>query len=255
MTKGMRKPGDFCWINMLTPNPKESLDFYSKLLGWTFGEIPGLGYNIKVGGKDVGGLFDTVSPRTPNGMAPVIGVMVKVKSADQTAARIKALGGKADQPFDIMDAGRMAVCHDPNGAQLDIWEPKKMTGTEVDTRLHGAPTWFETITTDTGRAGRFYTELFGWSTQVQRMMDFDYTSFVQGGSPIAGMMAIMPRMGAMKPAWWVYFTVNDAGAAEKQAVELGGKICLPMMEIPGIGRCSGIVSPQGVTFYVIQYNS
>jgi predicted enzyme related to lactoylglutathione lyase len=250
----MRKPGDFCWINMLTPNPKESLDFYGKLLGWTFGEIPGMGYNIKVAGKDVGGLFDTVSPRTPEGTAPMIGVMVKVKSADETAAKVKALGGKADQPFDIMDAGRMAVCHDPNGAQLDIWEPKKMTGTEVDTRVHGAPTWFETITGDTAKAGKFYSGLFGWTTQVQRMMDFEYTSFVHQGDPIAGMMPILPRMGDMRPAWWVYFAVKDAARAEQQAVELGGKITLPMMEIPGIGRCCGITSPQGVWFYVIQYN-
>lgn len=253
MTAGMRKPGDFCWINMLTPRPKESLDFYSRLLGWTFGEIPGLGYSIRVGGKDIGGLFDTVSPQTPNGTAPMIGVMVKVKSADETVARVRALGGKADQPFDIVDAGRMAVCHDPLGAQLDIWEPKRMQGTEVDTRTPGAPTWFESITSDTGRAGKFYSDLFGWTSRVQRMTDFDYTSFLHAGDPIAGMMEILPRMGAMKPAWWVYFTVEDAGLAAQRAVELGGKICLPMMDIPEVGRCCGVVSPQGVTFYVIQY--
>lgn len=254
MTTGTRTPGDFCWINMLTPRPKESLGFYDKLFGWTFGEIPGMGYNIRVGGKDVGGLFDTVSPRTPEGMAPVIGVMVKVKSADQVAARIRSLGGRADAPFDIMDAGRMAVCHDPNGAQFDIWEPKKMTGMEVDTRVHGAPTWYETITSDTARAGNFYTDLFGWSTEVKQMMGFDYTSFLHGANPVAGMMPILPRMGDLKPAWWVYFTVKDVKLAETQAVDMGGKICLPTMEIPGVGRCAGISSPQGVQFYVIEYS-
>lgn len=254
MTTGLRSPGDFCWINMLTPNPGDSLEFYTRLLGWTFGEIPGMGYNIKVGGKDVGGLFDTVSPRTPNGMDPVIGVMVKVKSADETAARVRALGGRAENPFDIMDAGRMAVCHDPNGAQFDIWEPKRMTGMEVDTRTPGAPTWFETITSDTARAGKFYCDLFGWSTQVQRMMDFDYTSFTHQANPIAGMMPLLPRMGGMRPAWWVYFTVQDVVQAENQATAMGGKICLPIMEIPMVGRCLGVVSPQGVQFYLIQYN-
>lgn len=54
MTTGTRSPGDFCWINVLTPRPAQSCEFYSGLLGWTFGDIPGHGYSIKVGGKDVG---------------------------------------------------------------------------------------------------------------------------------------------------------------------------------------------------------
>ena len=31
----------------------------------------------------------------------------------------------------------MAVCHDPNGAEFDIWEPKAMPGTDADSSLHG----------------------------------------------------------------------------------------------------------------------
>ena len=37
---------------------------------------------------------------------------------------------------------------DPNGAEFDVWEPRKHLGTDVDSRLHGAPSWFETMTTD-----------------------------------------------------------------------------------------------------------
>ena len=59
--------------------------------------------------------------------------MVKVESADATADKVNALGGKAMPPFDIMQNGRMAVCFDPNGAQFDLWQPKKEPGTDVDT--------------------------------------------------------------------------------------------------------------------------
>ena len=38
MTTGTRKTGDFCWINMLTPQPDAARDFYSQVLGWTYGE-------------------------------------------------------------------------------------------------------------------------------------------------------------------------------------------------------------------------
>ena len=55
MTTMIRPPGDFCWINMLTPEPKEACDFFAAVLGWTYGEIPGMGYTIKAGGRDNGG--------------------------------------------------------------------------------------------------------------------------------------------------------------------------------------------------------
>jgi uncharacterized protein len=254
MTTGTRTPGDFCWINMLTPRPVESCQFYSGLLGWTYGEIPGHGFSIKVGGKDVGGLFDREGPNTPKG-PPLIGVMLKVESADATAEKISALGGRAAPPFDIPGAGRMAVCFDPNGAEFDVWEPRTMPGTEVDRSRHGAPTWFETLTTDTARAGKFYCDLFGWSTRVQRMAGFDYTSFLHQGTPIAGMMQISPDMGAMRPNWLVYFAVDDVDAAARRATDLGGRVCLPLRDIPEVGRFCGIVSPQGVMFYLIAYSA
>src|SRR5260221_6011133 len=125
MTERTRKAGDFCWINRLTPRSAEAREFFGKLLGWTYGEIPGMGHVVKVQGHDVGGLFDIDSPQTPPGTPPLIGVMVKVESADATAAKVTALGGKSMPAFDIMDAGRMAVCHDPNGAQFDLWESKE----------------------------------------------------------------------------------------------------------------------------------
>lgn len=35
--------------------------------------------------------------------------------------------------------------------------------------------------------------------------------------------------------------------------ELGGSVSMPLMEIPSVGRMTGVASPQGVTFYVIKY--
>ena len=46
MTTGTRRAGDFCWINMLTPRPAEAREFFGALLGWTYGEIPGMGHSV-----------------------------------------------------------------------------------------------------------------------------------------------------------------------------------------------------------------
>lgn len=132
MTTGIRKPGQFSWINMLTPDTAKARDFFGAVLGWTYLELPGMGHIVLVGGKDVGGLWDLHGPNTPPGTPPLIGVMVKVASADETAAKAAALGGRSKPPFDIMDQGRMAVCTDPNGAEFDIWEARKGPGMAVD---------------------------------------------------------------------------------------------------------------------------
>lgn len=254
MAKGNRKPGEFCWINMLTPEPDAAREFFGKLLRWEYDEMPGMGHLIKVGGRPVGGLFDLASPQTPPGTPPVIGAMVKVESADATAEKVVALGGKAMPPFDISEQGRMAVCFDPNGAEFDIWEPKKSQGTDVDSGLHGAPSWFETITSDTARGAQFYSDLFGWTREENAMPEFTYTSFKIEGEYVAGMMPMLPVMGQIPSHWGVYFTVEDADETARLAAELGGTQCIPPQDIPGVGRFCGISSPQGVMFYVIRYS-
>jgi uncharacterized protein len=250
---GLRKVGEFCWINMLTPQPAEARAFFGPLLGWTYIELAGIGHGVQVGGRHVGGLFDLHGPNTPPGLQPQIGVMVKVDSADATAAKVTALGGQAKPAFDIMDHGRMACCTDPNGAEFDVWEPKTMPGTDVDSTLHGAPSWFETLTTDVDRATSFYTDLFGWTPEVNHAPGFAYTTFKLGGAYVSGLMPITPQMGNLQPHWGVYFTVTDADATARQALDLGGKLCVPVCAIPGVGRFAGVLSPQGVPFYVIEY--
>ena len=253
MTTGTRETGEFCWINMLTPRPAEARAFFGALLGWTYVEMPGVGHRVQVGRRDVGGLFDLEGPNTPPGTAPVVGVMVKVESADAACEKAASLGGTAKPAFDVMDAGRMAVCTDPNGAEFDVWEPKTMPGTDADSTLHGAPSWFETVTTDVDRGATFYSSLFGWTPEVVPMPGSNYTAFKLGTEFVAGMEEITPQMGSPRPHWATYFTVNDADEAARQAIDLGAKLCAPVQDIPGVGRFCGITSPQGVTFYVIQY--
>jgi predicted enzyme related to lactoylglutathione lyase len=255
MVTGMRKPGEFCWTNMLTPQPAEAREFFGLVLGWTYFEIPGLGHGVRVDGHDVGAIFDLEGPNTPPGTKPHIGVLLKVENADATCEKVVSLGGAARPAFDIMEQGRMAVCADPNGAEFDVWEPKNFHGTDVDSSLHGAPCWFETLTTDVGRATTFYSDLLRWTPGVMSMPGYDYTVFKLGTVPVAGLMQITPEMGNLHPHWGVYFTAKDVDAAAEEAVGLGASLCVPVRDIPGVGRFCGITSPQGVTFYVIRYLS
>src|SRR5262249_20638848 len=148
----------------------------------------------------------------------LVGLMVKVESADATAERVRAIGGEARAPFDIMKAGRLSVCHDPTGAEFDVWEPKSMRGTDVGSDLHGAPGCCELRTAEPARAAKFYQELWGWTGVAMRK---DQT-----------------------PRWLTYFTVDDVAAAARQATRRGGKL------VSLDDGASLVRSPQGVVFGV-----
>jgi predicted enzyme related to lactoylglutathione lyase len=256
MTVGLRKPGQFSWTNILTPTPLEAQSFYTKVLGWTFKELPGVGYAFQVGGKDAGGFFDVANPQTGETHAPVMAMMILVQDADAIVKKVRELGGKAQDAFDVFDAGRMAVCHDPQGAQFDIWQAKKNGGAEHDTAAHGGPSWIECLTNAPPQAADFYSKVFGWDVELMPMGPFDYTVFSMYGEPVGGMMGITPEMGDgnLKPQWGVYVTVKDVDATVKAVEAAGGSVCVPLTDVPGTGRFAGVVSPLGVMFYVITYS-
>ena len=253
MAVGTRSVHDFCWINMLSPEPARAKDFFATVLGWSFGEIPGMGYSIKVDGKDIGGLFDAKN-RDGSPHAPIIGVMVKVESADATGEKVKSLGGTAQPSFDVGPQGRMTVCHDPAGANLDMWQPKASAGMDADPTAHGAPSWFECMTTDMDTNAKFYSDLLGWQRELMPGSPMRYMTFKHKGAPVAGMMEITPDMQGQQPVWGTYFTVKDCDETVKLATSVGAVMCVPAMDIAGVGRFAGLTSPQGVVFYVITYN-
>ena len=253
MTTRTRADGEFCWINVLTPQPERARDFFRMLLRWSFTEIPGTGHRIQIAGHDIGAIFDVNSSLLPPGTPPAIGVMVKVANAEAARERILALGGDASPTRDIGAQGRTADCRDPNGAFFDIWEPKLSPGTDVDARRHGAPTWFETLTSDAARATAFYSALFGWTPQASTTDGLTYTTFRLGTESVAGMMQITPEMGPMPSHWGVYFAVDDLDAATRDALSHGASAFMPAKDIPGVGRLGGLASPQGVMFYLLQY--
>ena len=249
---GVRKAGQFCWFNMLTSDSADAREFYATLLGWTYQELPGVGHIVVVAGNPVGGVWDVNSPQTPPGTKPYIGVTIKVESADAAADKVKSLGGDTQPPFDVMEAGRMAVCYDPTGVEFDVWQGKSSPGMSGDARKHGMPSWIECATTDAEKGKQFYDGLFGWTDETMPLpTGMNYTPFKLGEEYVAGMYQLTPDMAGMKPAWSVYFSVDKVDETVDLAKSLGGQNFMPAIDIPHVGRIAGISSPQGVMFYAI----
>jgi predicted enzyme related to lactoylglutathione lyase len=120
---------------------------------------------------------------------------------------------------------------------------------------HGAFSWCELMTTDVASAKDFYGKLFGWTMEDMPMEGFTYTVLKAGGAPTGGIMATPKEAVGTPPHWGTYVTVADVDATAKQAVELGGKVCVGPLDIPTVGRFCLIQDPQGAMLYAITYTA
>ncbi len=251
-TQMAHAPGSFCWAELATTDGPGAKKFYGELFGWEAHDSPvgpDMVYTmLKLDGKDVGALYQKgeMMKDVPTHWATYI----SVASADEIAAKAKALGGTViKEPFDVMDAGRMAVIIDPTGAAFCIWQPGKHTGFGV-TGQPNSTTWFELLTTDTSKAADFYTKLLGWTAKTHGPMN--YTEWMLGETAIGGMMPIQPYMGPVPPNWGIYFAVADCDAAFQKATSLGAKAYVPPMAIENVGRFAVLSDPQGAVFSIIK---
>jgi predicted enzyme related to lactoylglutathione lyase len=95
--------------------------FYSGLFGWKFETMPAMpDYAVASIGEpdDVPGF--AVFPKASEGAAPVN--YIGVASVTEHSARVVQLGGKIIQTFVVSHMGRGAVCTDPEGNPLGLWQ-------------------------------------------------------------------------------------------------------------------------------------
>lgn len=244
-------PGTFCWPELATTDQKSAAAFYAALFGWAVDEQP-IGpaetYTMfRLRGLEVAAAYTMRAEERAHGAPPHWNAYVTVVNADAAVTRAGELGGKVlAPPFDVMDAGRMAVLQDPTGAVIQVWQPGRHVGAKI-LREPGALGWTELLTRDTAAAEAFYTKLFGWNTKKSP----EYTEFSVGTTPDAGMMKIDEQWGDVPPHWMPYFQVTDCDGTAKRAAPLGGKVMVPPGDIENVGRFAMLADPQGATFSVI----
>jgi uncharacterized protein len=124
-------PGVPCWVDASQPDPEAAVAFYSGLFGWDFEDAmpPGSAGRYFIA-RLHGGAVAAVGSQ-PEGGPPtaVWNTYVWVESADEAASKVLDAGGRVVMdPFDVMDAGRMAVFADPEGAAFCVWQAKEHQG-------------------------------------------------------------------------------------------------------------------------------
>src|SRR5258708_22614318 len=249
-------PGTFCWPELSTSDQAAAEKFYSALFGWTIRETP-MGpdahYTIFLkDGQEVAAATTLQPEAVKMGAPPNWLSYVSTPDVDATVASAKAAGAQLyAAPFDVMDLGRMAVLAHPTGAVFALWQAKTHPGVAL-LDAPGALVWTELTTTDTAKAGAFYTGLFGWKAEVMDMPGMPYTVFKRGTASAGGMMARQPGTPGNVPSSWLpYINVDDVDATVARTTALGGKICAPPIDVPTVGRLAVLADPQGASLAII----
>ena len=160
-------PGTFSWADLATTDQQDAKRFYGGLFGWEAQDMPvgdGVVYSMMSrDGHVVAAIAPQPQAQRDAGVPPIWQSYVTVASADEAAQRASAAGGHVHAPpFDVFDAGRMAVIQDPQGAFFMVWEPRRHIGAAL-VNAPGALTWNELYVPDLDAAQAFYGAVFGWS--------------------------------------------------------------------------------------------
>jgi len=256
-TRTSYSPGTFSWVDLQTSDPEAAKTFYGPLFGWELEEMPtdqeGVSYSMaRLGGE----YCSAIAPLPPGApMPPHWNSYVTVESADATAARARELGGSTPMdPFDVMEAGRMAVIADPTGGVVLAWEPRQHPGAG---RVNdpGCFTWNELGTTDQDAASTFYGALFGWTYEDHPMgPSGTYRTIQNGDRPNGGIRLLTEQETAagVPPNWLVYFTTEDVDGSATKVGELGGAVLAPPMQLPMGSRIAVVADPQGAAFALFE---
>jgi predicted enzyme related to lactoylglutathione lyase len=269
-------PGVPCWVDTSQPDPEAAVDFYSGLFGWEFENVmppgsPGEYFIGRIRGLDVAAVGSI-----PEGAPPMAtwNTYIWVDSADETAAKVRdAAGSVLTEPFDVMDAGRMGVFADPEGAVFCAWQPNQHRGARI-VNEHGSLNFNTLNTRDPEGAKAFYGAVFGWG-----VLDLGggsawtlpgYGDHLEARDPglrervsevggptgfedvVASFMPIPDDQADRPPHWSVTFGVDDADAIAGKALGLGGTLLAPPFDAPWV-RMTVIADPAGAPFIASQF--
>lgn len=109
----------------------------------------------------------------------------------------------------------------------------------------GAPCWIELVTPDRDKAVAFYGALFGWTAGEPSEEFGGYSMFLKDDKPIAGVMPADPETTG--PATWsVSLATPDAEKTAARALDRGGSVVVPPMEIADLGTMVVVADASGM---------
>lgn len=246
--------GKFVLAELVTPDLRASKAFYGGLFGWTFGDVrvEGLQYaEASLNGQLVGEMVHRPA-RPGEQRQPAWLGFVAVTDVDAAQKAAVAAGARALlAPHDFPGRGRMAVLADPQGAVFGIVASTSGDPPE-ELADPGEWIWTSLFTTDPDTAAAFYQTLFDYDVfDDPEPQNAQHLVLASGGYSRA---AANPLPSATaRPHWLPFVRVDDAGAATRKAVSLGGKVLLSPRDDRHGGQIAVVADPQGAAVGLLEW--
>jgi predicted enzyme related to lactoylglutathione lyase len=242
-------PGTFSWTDLTTPDQDAAKIFYSGLFGWKAEDNPvgdGVYYSMQlVDGKNVAAISPQPQQQRDAGVPPTWNSYISVENVDAVAERARELGATVHaEPFDVMDAGRMAVIQDPQGAHFLLWQANRNIGAQL-VNAPGALSWNELGSPDLDASQQFYSALFDWTVEPLEGSPQPYLTIKNGDANNGGMRAL--DSPGPPPHWLVYFVIEDIDDGLAKVEQLGGTKHMGPLDI-GVAKIAVVADPQGAVF-------
>ena len=103
--------------------------------------------------------------------------------------------------------------------------------------------WHEQVSSDPKQAQDFYTQLFGWGTEVFKPGEIDYAMISSGGQRHGGFGKAME--GAPPPHWLSHVRVANVDETLLKVESAAGKLAAGPFEMGEVGRMAIVTDPQG----------
>jgi uncharacterized protein len=103
--------------------------------------------------------------------------------------------------------------------------------------------WHEQVSSAPEQARDFYTQLFGWETEVFQPGEADYTMISSGGQSHGGFGKALE--GAPPPHWLSHVRVENVDETVEKAKSAGGTLAAGPFDMGEVGRIAIIKDPQG----------
>src|ERR687888_292264 len=111
-------PGQIVHFEIPADDTTKGLEFWGSLFGWNFQAMPGpFEYHMTQVGDQAGGANTDMEPGKHG-----IRVYLDVEDINGGAARVKELGGEANDPRPVPGRGWFSTCKDPHGNDFGLWQ-------------------------------------------------------------------------------------------------------------------------------------
>lgn len=229
----------FFWHDLISPSPDAAAAFYGSVFGWTDNSDGPL-RTLQADGAPVAGLLrlrgDDNAPHWLCQLAvPDVAAIVRRYAFLQGAVLL--------EPEAVGDLGSGALVADPSGAILHPFQLAPGHAAAPAPQVRGHVLFAPRI----DLAARFYSAGFGW--KATRPATKPSTALLtDAGTPVA-LLVEAPAEAPIPPQWIPLLPGDDHTAVA--ALQAGGRLVVPPLDVPGFGRVQVLHDDQGAGFALI----